>query len=170
MKRLLPILLVLLGLGGGAAGGYFLRPESEPEVAHAPGAAEEEATCSPAGSEGAEIAETPETPALVEYVKLNNQFVVPVMDGGDIRSLVILSLSVEVEAGQAELVYSREPKLRDAFLRVLFDHANTGGFDGSFTESGTIESLRRGLRAAAREIIGATSQDVLILDIIRQAA
>lgn len=168
MKRLLPILLVLLGLGGGAAGGYFLRPEPEPEAT-----SEEEATaatCAPTGDAGAEIAETPDAAALVEYVKLNNQFVVPVMNGGDIRSLVILSLSVEAEAGQAEVVYTREPKLRDAFLRVLFDHANTGGFDGSFTESGTIESLRRGLRAAAREIIGPTSRDVLILDIIRQAA
>lgn len=169
MKKLLPILLVLLGLGGGAAGGYFLRPEPEPEAT-----AEEDgatvATCAPTGDAGAEIAETPDAAAQVEYVKLNNQFVVPVMNGGDIRSLVILSLSVEVEAGQAEVVYTREPKLRDAFLRVLFDHANTGGFDGSFTESGTIESLRRGLRAAAREIIGPTSRDVLILDIIRQAA
>jgi hypothetical protein len=169
VKKLLPILLVLLGLGGGAAGGYFLRPEPEPEAT-----VEEEgapaATCAPTGDAGAEIAETPDAAAQVEYVKLNNQFVVPVMNGGDIRSLVILSLSVEVEAGQAEVVYTREPKLRDAFLRVLFDHANTGGFDGSFTESGTIESLRRGLRAAAREIIGPTSRDVLILDIIRQAA
>lgn len=169
MKKLLPILLVLLGLGGGAAGGYFLRPEPEPEVT-----AEEDgatvATCGPTGDAGAEIAETTDAAAQVEYVKLNNQFVVPVMNGGDIRSLVILSLSVEAEAGQAEVVYTREPKLRDAFLRVLFDHANTGGFDGSFTESGTIESLRRGLRAAAREIIGPTSRDVLILDIIRQAA
>lgn len=168
MKKLLPILLVLIGLGGGAAGGYFLRPEPEP----APEATEEAAaeTCAPATGEQAEIAETPEAAAQVEYVKLNNQFVVPVMNGGDIRSLVILSLSVEVEAGQAEVVYTREPKLRDAFLRVLFDHANTGGFDGSFTESGTIESLRRGLRAAAQDIIGSTSRDVLILDIIRQAA
>nr|WP_304504981.1 flagellar basal body-associated FliL family protein [Defluviimonas sediminis] len=164
----MPILLVLIGLGGGAAGGYLLRPEPEPAPEATEGAAAE--TCAPATGEQARIAETPEAAAQVEYVKLNNQFVVPVMNGGDIRSLVILSLSVEVEAGQAEVVYTREPKLRDAFLRVLFDHANTGGFDGSFTESGTIESLRRGLRAAAQDIIGSTSRDVLILDIIRQAA
>ncbi len=76
------------------------------------------------------------TRSEVEYVKLNNQFVVLVMEGAEIQSLVILSLSVEVAAGQAELVYAREPKLRDTFLRVLFDHANMGGFDGPFTQGG----------------------------------
>ena len=164
MGKLLPVLLVILGLGAGAGAGFVLRP-GDSEKAEA----EAEATCAPAPPEEAgphEAAGSEE----VEYVKLNNQFVVPVMDGGDIRSLVILTLSVEAAAGQAELIYTREPKLRDSFLRALFDHANAGGFDGPFTESGTLESLRRSLTEAARRIIGPAAHDVLILDIIRQKA
>ena len=91
--------------------------------------------------------------ARPEYVKLNNQFVVPVVEDGRVAAMVVLSLSLEVEAGNTEAVYQREPKLRDAFLQVLFDHANVGGFCGSFTDG--VEPGRaahqpeRGRRASA---------------------
>ena len=68
------------------------------------------------------------------------------------------------------MVYEREPKLRDAFLRVMFDHANAGGFDGAFTNSNQMDVLRRALREVAQKTIGPTASDVLILDIVRQDA
>ncbi|MEZ5760315.1 MAG: flagellar basal body-associated FliL family protein [Paracoccaceae bacterium] len=165
MKGIVPIVLVLAGVSGGAAGGFLLRPAPEQVAELEEPVPHDENDPGPQESDPSAA-----TPSEVEYVKLNNQFVVPVMEGAEIQSLVILSLSVEVAAGQAELVYAREPKLRDTFLRVLFDHANMGGFDGPFTQGGTLESLRRGLRAAAREVVGTPANDVLILDIIRQRA
>ncbi|MCB2104234.1 MAG: flagellar basal body-associated FliL family protein [Rhodobacteraceae bacterium] len=165
MKGIVPIVLVLAGVSGGAAGGFLLRPAPEQVAELEEPVPHDENDPGPPESDPSAA-----TRSEVEYVKLNNQFVVPVMEGAEIQSLVILSLSVEVAAGQAELVYAREPKLRDTFLRVLFDHANMGGFDGPFTQGGTLESLRRGLRAAAREVVGTPASDVLILDIIRQRA
>ena len=165
MKGIVPIVLVLAGVSGGAAGGFLLRPAPEQVAELEEPVPHDENDPGPQESDPSAA-----TRSEVEYVKLNNQFVVPVMEGAEIQSLVILSLSVEVAAGQAELVYAREPKLRDTFLRVLFDHANMGGFDGPFTQGGTLESLRRGLRAAAREVVGTPASDVLILDIIRQRA
>jgi hypothetical protein len=82
--------------------------------------------------------------------------------------MVILSLSLEVATGTSEQVYSREPKLRDGFLQVLFDHANSGGFKGSFTDSSNLVLLRRTLMETARSILGEVVQDVLISDIARQ--
>ena len=97
------------------------------------------------------------------------QFVVPVLEGGRVGALVVLALSLEVPVGQTDLVFTREPKLRDAFLRVLFDHANAGGFRGSFTDAATLVSLRRALLEAARKALGADAvSDVLITDILRQ--
>ena len=165
MKGIVPIVLVLAGVSGGAAGGFLLRPAPEQVAELEEPVPHDENDPGPQESDPSAA-----TPSEVEYVKLNNQVVVPVREGAEIQSLVILSLSVEVAAGQAELVYAREPKLRDTFLRVLFDHANMGGFDGPFTQGGTLESLRRGLRAAAREVVGTPASDVLILDIIRQRA
>jgi hypothetical protein len=69
----------------------------------------------------------------------------------------------------ASSVYRVEPKIRDAFLTVLFDHANSGGFDGAFTSSGSMEILRRALREAGQKAVGeAVVSDVLITGIVRQ--
>ena len=83
--------------------------------------------------------------AAPEYVKLNNQFVVPVLKDGKVVSMVVLALNLEVTEGGSEQVYAREPKLRDAILQVLFDHANSGGFAGAFTDGSNLVLLRKSL-------------------------
>jgi flagellar FliL protein len=103
-----------------------------------------------------------------EYVKMSNQFVIPVVDQGKVVSMVILALTLEVGIGTTEVIYAREPKLRDAFLQVLFDHANSGGFDGSFTDAPNLMLLRKALLEAAQTAIGPNVSDVLISDIARQ--
>ena len=69
-------------------------------------------------------------------------------------------------AGDA--VYAREPKLRDALLQVLFDHANSGGFRGSFTDGANMILLRKALLEAAQSHVGEIVTGVLISDIARQ--
>jgi flagellar protein FliL len=162
LRKILPILLALVGLGGGAGAGLFLRPA--PEAADYPAGAEGEAAKEEDGT--AEEGEPEE--GAPEYVKMNNQFVVPVVDEGRVAAMVVLSLSLEVEAGNTEAVYQREPKLRDAFLQVLFDHANVGGFSGSFTDGSNLIVLRTSLKEAAALVLGTVVSDVLITDIARQ--
>jgi hypothetical protein len=82
--------------------------------------------------------------------------------------MVVISLSLEAKAGMSNQVYSMEPKLRDAFLQVLFDHANMGGFEGAFTRSDLLMPLRTALREAARRELGKGITDVLIMEIARQ--
>ena len=90
------------------------------------------------------------------------------MKQGKVSSLIVMSLSIEVTPGLAERVYDIEPKLRDGFLQVLFDHANSGGFDGSFTDGASLILLRQALNETARRIFGKEVTDVLILSIVRQ--
>jgi len=156
IRKLIPVLLILVGLGIGVGAGLFLRPA--PEVhAEDEGGAEHKAEDPDA---------EPEIPP--EYVKLNNQFVVPIMSDGRVISMVILSLSLEVEPGTSQEIYAREPKVRDVFLQVLFDQANAGGFQGSFTDGSNLILLRKALLEAATSIMGETVKDVLISDIARQ--
>jgi hypothetical protein len=105
---------------------------------------------------------------LPDYVKLNNQFIVPILEGGRVVSMVILSLSLEVKRGTTDDVYAREPKLRDGFLQVMFDHANAGGFRGSFTDAANLVLLRNALLEMAKTTLGDIVTDVLIVDIVRQ--
>jgi hypothetical protein len=172
IRKLFPVLLALLGLGAGLGAGLVLRPaaESPPEEAAAgaeggEGEAEAGEADHAAPSDDAHAAED-----APEYVRMNNQFVVPVLEGGQVVSLVILSLSLEVTPGSSQDIYAREPKLRDAFLRVLFDHANAGGFRGSFTDGANLTLLRNALMEQARTICGEQVRDVLISDIARQDA
>ena len=165
MKFILPLLLVVLGVGGGAAAGFLLKPPPIEVV-------DEDGTHDCLPSETAQVlkAVEAETPSELEYVKLNNQFVIPVLKSGRVAALVILSLSVEVSGDQDATVYEREPKLRDLFNEVLFFHANTGGFDGVFTDFSKMEMLRKGLSEAAHKALGGTHVGVLITDIVRQDA
>ncbi len=152
IRKILPLLLGLFGLMIGAGAGYFLRPAADP------GAATTEAA----------VPAAPDPLLEPEYVKLSNQFIVPVLDKGKVVSMVILSLSLEVSKGSTSKVYDVEPKLRDAFLQVMFDHANAGGFNGAYTDGTNLVLLRTALLEAAKRVMGDLVSDVLIIDIVRQ--
>ena len=176
MSKVVPLLLALIGLGTGVGGGLLLRPTGELRTAAnetLAAAGEEHAPGATADGEDA----TPEMEAATadngegtgsEYVKLSNQFILPIVVEGRVASMVILSLNLEVTAGSTEAVFAMEPKLRDRFLQVLFDHANAGGFKGSFTDGANLIVLRRALLETARTAAGAIVLDVLISDIARQ--
>lgn len=160
LKIILPFVLLVIGSGTGIATGVFLRPAAEEpktEIDEAP----EDA--------GTTYADTESPAPAMEYVKLNNQFVVPIVKNQIVVALVVLSLSLEVPEGSKEAVFRMEPKLRDSFLQVLFDHANIGGFDGAFTAASNLDVLRTALREAGQKDMDAdTVRDVLILEIARQ--
>lgn len=187
MKKLLPIILLLIGAGGGVGAGLFLRPPpAEPEMAAACGEGEAECAPTEAGGDMSDGEAAPEEQAMAEpaeagneeaapsgggpeYVALQRQMIVPIVSDDQVISLVVMSLSIEVEAGFSNDVYDREPKLRDAFLQVLFRHANTGGFSGDFTSGEKMADLRRALNSAAAQVLGPVAIQVLVTDILRQA-
>lgn len=166
MTKLIPVILALVGLLGGGAAGYFLRPAATEEATAPETAASHEAAAPAEGAHG-EAAQDSEHPTA-EYVKLNNQFVIPLLEGGQVGSLVVLSLSLEVTVGSTEKVYAAEPKIRDVLLQVLFDHANAGGFTGAFTDTAKMEDLRRALLEGVRSVLGNIATAVLVSDIVRQ--
>lgn len=166
-RKLLPLLLGLLGLLIGAGAGYFFRPSHY--------AAPSTQGPAPNGTHGSGP-EQPSKPdlqateavALKDYAKMANQFIIPVLVNGKVSALMVLSLSLEVSAGTTPDVDAAEPKLRDAFLQVLFDHANSGGFNGSYTDTANLVILRIALLEAAKSVLGDKVSDVLITDILRR--
>ncbi|MEO0989901.1 MAG: flagellar basal body-associated FliL family protein [Pseudomonadota bacterium] len=168
MKKLIvPLVLALVGLGGGVGAGLALKPPPEEPMEDPMGDMKTE----DAAKKEEYPEKDPDVPAEgFDYVKLNNQFVVPLVDGSAIKGLIVISLSLEVTTGTSEQVYAIEPKLRDSFLQVLFDHANAGGFSGAFTKPTNMMVLRDSLLEIARRNLGDIVTDVLIVDLIRQDA
>lgn len=193
MKKLMPLLIALVGLGAGIGAGIALKPAPvEPEVAaagcgpaDAAGAAHGEPAA--AGAEGghdgapavtADCASDPFAPAHPEekkpkeelaYVEMDKPFVVPIFSGEKVRAMVVMSISLETDAHGAETVEAVKPRLRDGFLKVMFRHANSGGFDGSFTSGRKMEDLKSALLTSAREVMEETPvEEVLITEIARQ--
>lgn len=165
MGKILPVLIVLIGVAVGGGAGIFFRPapvKVEGCVDSAPGSCEELA-----GVTGHDVETEPDL-NNVYYVKLSKQFVVPVVKDGKVSSMVVMSLSIETTPEVGDIVFRREPKLRDALLSVMFLHANSGGFDGQFTGGEAMRDLRGSLLEATRDIIGDDIYSVLVTDILRQ--
>lgn len=193
MKMLIPVILALIGLLGGLAAGHFLKP---PPEEHAEAGADGHGAAAEHGGDGGHGGDDghggghgdghadmggedprdiptpedhdPEEAAKYEYVQLDKQFVVPIVDQARVQAMIIMSLSIETTAEQRDLVHRREPKLRDVFLQVLFRHATSGGFDGVFTGGQVMADLRAALRDAGQGVLGEAAHDVLVTDIVRQ--
>lgn len=166
MKKILPILIILIAAIGGAAGGMMFRPPAEMMDEADPMVGE--------GEMSEKEMETEETSTIedmqgeYDYVKFSRQFVIPVISDGGVKALVVADIQLEVEPGTSEAAFSREPKLRDAFLKVLYRIAHTGGFDGSLVSDYILKDMHDDLKASARAILGDSLHDVLITDLLRQ--
>ncbi len=158
IRKILPVMVALLGTGGGVAAGMWLGHGTRADPMEVP----DDAALSRSARTGSEAE------SGTEFVKLNNQFVIPVVKHDRINALVVMSLTVELERGAAQQVHDREPKLRDAFLQLLFDHANMGGFAGDFTGSNSMDALRVSLTEEATRLLGDTAKGVLITEVARQ--
>lgn len=164
MGKLVPIVGIVLGLAVGLAGGMTLRPED-------PGCAPEDTACLEAEAEAEAQAEADAKKAAevsTEYTELKRQFVISLLQDQRVVALVVASIAVEVVEGTGTEVFAKEPKLRDAFLQVMFVHAQSGGFDGAFTTGPAMIDLKMRLKEAAAPILGDVLVDVLITEIVRQ--
>lgn len=151
MRKILPILMALGGVAAGIGAGLAVHPTPEKQEDSADTASAREAP-----------------PAERDYVRLSQQFVVPVVEDERVAAMVVLALSLETTPGASDAVFAREPKLRDALLQVMFDHANTGGFDGAFTDAAALDPLRRQLTEAAQAVLPDTVSEVLVVEVARQ--
>ncbi len=200
MKLLLPVGIAILGLGAGLGAGVALKPAPPAEQVVADDCVEGAADAAPgavdgaAGAHGVEagaaggVACPTDTAALADpfapidapkpkpegetaNVPLQKPFVVPIFKDDRVSAMIVSSLALDVGAEGVPKVAGLEPRLRDSFLAVMFRHANSGGFDGTFTEGRKMDDLGSALLLAAQQVFEEAHvevYDVLITDIVRQ--
>ena len=181
-KILFPITLIFAVAAGGISADFLKRqknaPKQSPQKAdHKPGNSHKKpdkktghqtkkskAKKSAHGkSETGQDANTPNS-----YLKFKRQFVVPVMNDGNIDSLVLLNLTLELNHAAPANAYTLEPKLRNAIMHTLLTLSHDGVFSHDLTSADTYDSLRAGLLEAAQNVITDGVENVLILDLARQ--
>ncbi len=166
MMKLLPVILAVVGLLGGAAVGMALKPppEIDPE---AEAALEAEKAAKEAEADYGEKAV--EASADSEYVELSRKLIVPIVMSSGARAFVAVDLHLELAPGETPRAQAHEPKLRDAFLRTLIAFGATGAFDEHAHTTKTLRELGRALLKVSREVLGRDAvRNVLIGDLIKQ--
>ena len=160
MKKLLPLLIALLGLGAGVGAGLALKPapgqpRGRGRLRRRPRTADGHAEADPRAARpprpipsrrrrrGEKKAREPSSPTS-RWTSPSSSRSSPARRWwrwwwSRSRSRPTLEAAPSVEAVK--------PRLRDSFLKVMFRHANSGGFDGSFTAGRKMEDLKSALLA-----------------------
>ncbi|WP_108501980.1 hypothetical protein [Paracoccus indicus] len=165
IRKLIPIALPVLAL----VGGDMLRAPADPATTHAEDAHEPPAKDDHAKSSSAHGGHDGHSSAEADgWFTFPTQFFVPLVRQGDMGDLMIITLTLQTDAASVEPLGRKEHALRDALLRQLLIHANTGGFDGNFTADRNLVALRGELQKAAASVTDLPIKAVLIEDIARQ--
>lgn len=102
------------------------------------------------------------------YYKFSREFVVPIMRGGQVTSLVILHISLETDSSTSERLFSEEPKLRDNIMTTLIALSNDGRTLEEPTNINNYETIRSMILMNLKDSIDAGIQNVLIVDMAKQ--
>lgn len=168
MKKILPILIALLGLGGGVAAGTIMKPAEQARLHMAEGDdghGKKKASADGHGTKDSHGEASDGSDDELVYVGLDKPFFVPVIKYGQTNTLVRLDIHLEVPEAMQKKVKKHDPKLRDAFLRTVMNFSYDGGFSRVHGGEG-FSILRDDLLISAREILGASVQTVLIGEIL----
>jgi flagellar protein FliL len=145
MKLSLVVIGVVLGLvAGGGAGSYWY-------LAHA----------------RTVPAEQPHSEAHA-FIDMERKFVVPLIRGTRVQSLVVVDLRLEVTASAESRALALKPKVRDAFLDTLYAMAVAGAFDGDLYSNNVQDEMRERLLEAARKVLQDDASAILIAELLRQ--
>ncbi len=173
MSKLLPFIVLLVAAIAGGAGGYYFKLQStQPPTEHATaddahveggdGDKEEKKKNKKKGHGGGH-GKGNETDSV--YMKFGRQFVVPVVQNGRPRSMVIMEVNIEVDSNLGESIYAYEPRLRDAMLSHLLQIAAKGDLPTVLEDNERLTMMKDDLLVVAQSIIGDGAMRVLIQDI-----
>lgn len=102
------------------------------------------------------------------YYKFSREFVVPIMRGGQVKSLVILHISLETDTSTADDLFREEPKLRDNIMTTLIELSNDGRTLEELTNVNNYETIRAMILMNLNEAISEGIKNVLIVDVAKQ--
>ncbi|MEZ5892647.1 MAG: flagellar basal body-associated FliL family protein [Parvularculaceae bacterium] len=170
IKKLLPVIVIAVAAIAGGGGGFLaksmLSKGAKPEAhADAEGGETDDGHGKKAkkkkGGHGGEAEDVGST----TYMKFSRQFVVPVIEKGRPKAMVILDLNIEVDNSLNESAYSLEPRLRDALLSRLIALAGEGMLPQMLEDAEKMDAMKAALLETSRSVMGDAAKNVLVLDL-----
>jgi flagellar basal body-associated protein FliL len=145
MKRTLAVIGVVLGLavGGGAGSYWYMAPAQDASASRL------------ASADHA-------------FVDMERKFVVPLVRGSRVRSLVVVDLRLEVRSSAETRAQELKPRIRDLFLDTLYEMAVAGAFDGDLYSNNVQGEMRARLLEDARRVLQDDATAILIGELLRQ--
>ena len=102
------------------------------------------------------------------YFKFGREFVVPIMQDGKVKALVILNLNLEVDDSHIDKLFSLEPKLRDNVMTTLVGLSTDGRTLEDPTNTESYETIRSVVLMNLQSVVSSGIENVLILDMAKQ--
>ena len=90
------------------------------------------------------------------------------MGDNRVDALVLLTFSVEMEADKIEEARTREPRIRDAFMKQLLSLSHEGVFNQDITDPDVYNVIQERLLETAREVVDENVKSILLVDFARQ--
>ena len=191
MQQIIPIIMVLVFVAGGALGGTMLKEgrasggggaskqehgapqghgdkggEKEDDAAQNKGGHGEEKKNKKAkgGHGGNDKGPVNE----VSFYKFSREFVVPVIRDSKVDSLVILNIALEVDGETSQKLFALDPKLRDNIMSSLITLSNEPAVFDNMTQVENYERIRREVLENLSNVVPEGIENVLILDFAKQ--
>jgi hypothetical protein len=102
------------------------------------------------------------------FVDMERKFVVPLVRGSRVRSLVVVDLRLEVRSSAETRAQELKPRIRDLFLDTLYEMAVAGAFDGDLYSNNVQGEMRARLLEDARRVLQDDATAILIGELLRQ--
>ncbi|MEM8771367.1 MAG: hypothetical protein AAGD92_06940 [Pseudomonadota bacterium] len=165
MKKLFPVIIIIIaGVLGGAGGVLFKKSSGPTGVEHASSSGHGEETGY--NGEGRKKEQNDKSDNEISRVfTFSRQFVVPIVRNDRPIALVILEINIAIDDSVSDNAYSREPILRDALLSELLQLAHDGILAKGASDTESLAYIKEVLLKPAQHVLGKGATDILILDI-----
>ncbi|MEO1322133.1 MAG: flagellar basal body-associated FliL family protein [Pseudomonadota bacterium] len=176
MKLVITSIVAVIFIAAGSFAGVMLKPATEVSASPVAGA---EAAGEYGAEKGGDYAadkkakkgdkyDKPASSGDSAYYKFSREFVVPIMRGGQVKSLVILHISLETDPETSDSLFTEEPKLRDNIMTTLIELSNDGRTLEELTNVNNYETIRSMILMNLNDAISDGIKNVLIVDVAKQ--
>lgn len=164
LNKILPILITIIAVGGAGFAAKTLKGGGASQAAI-------DAHVEANGgkySKGVHHVEGEEKTSGYGYFNFRRNFIIPVVGQSRVEALVLLSVSIEMEESKIENTTTREPTIRDAFMKTLLEMSHEGIFNRDITNPDVYNEIQKRLLETAIITVDEGVRSILLVDFARQ--